>query len=129
MVNVQGLSKKYAGNKFAVQDLSFGALRFFSRLDFLLQALIARPITHEGVRCLLLVSLYQLIYSKTRPYAVVDRAVDLLTAQYKPTAGTPEAAKAKELAAIEAVLSRAQQIPDRAVPVDLLEWDAQGLPV
>ncbi len=61
--------------------------------------------------------------------AVVDRAVDLLTAQYKPTAGTPEAAKAKELAAIEAVLSRAQQIPDRAVPVDLLEWDAQGLPV
>ncbi|OFZ70165.1 MAG: 16S rRNA (cytosine(967)-C(5))-methyltransferase [Betaproteobacteria bacterium RBG_16_58_11] len=60
----------------AVQDLSFGALRFFSRLDFLLQALITRPITHEGVRCLLLVSLYQLIYSKTRPYAVVDRAVE-----------------------------------------------------
>lgn len=60
----------------AVQDLSFGALRFFSRLDFLLQALITRPITHEGVRCLLLVSLFQLNYSKTRPYAVVDRAVE-----------------------------------------------------
>lgn len=60
----------------AVQDLSFGALRYFSRLDFLLQALITRPITHEGVRCLLLVSLYQLLYSKTRPYAVVDRAVE-----------------------------------------------------
>ena len=60
----------------AVQDLSFGTLRFFSRLDFLLQALITRPITHEGVRCLLMVSLYQLIYSKTRPYAVVDRAVE-----------------------------------------------------
>ncbi len=60
----------------AIQDLSFGSLRFFSRLDFLLQALITRPITHEGVRCLLLVSLYQLNYSKTRPYAVVDRAVE-----------------------------------------------------
>ena len=60
----------------AVQDLSFGALRYFARLDFLLQALITRPITHEGVRCLLLVSLYQLVYSKTRPYAVVDRAVE-----------------------------------------------------
>lgn len=60
----------------AVQDLSFGALRFFSRLDFLLHALITRPISHEGVRCLLLVSLYQLNYSKTRPYAVVDRAVE-----------------------------------------------------
>ena len=60
----------------AVQDLSFGTLRYFARLDFLLQALITRPITHEGVRCLLLASLYQLVYSKTRPYAVVDRAVE-----------------------------------------------------
>ena len=60
----------------AVQDLSFGALRYFARLEYILQALITRPITHEGVRCLLIVSLYQLIYSKTRPYAVVDRAVE-----------------------------------------------------
>ena len=60
----------------AVQDLSFGALRYFARLEYILQALITRPITHEGVRCLLMVSLYQLIYSKTRPYAVVDRAVE-----------------------------------------------------
>lgn len=60
----------------AVQDLSFGALRYFARLEYILQALITRPITHDGVRCLLMVSLYQLIYSKTRPYAVVDRAVE-----------------------------------------------------
>jgi 16S rRNA (cytosine967-C5)-methyltransferase len=60
----------------AVQDLSYGTLRYLLRLDFLLQALITRPITHEGVRCLLLVALYQLVYSKTRPYAVVDRAVE-----------------------------------------------------
>ena len=59
-----------------MQDLSFGALRYFARLEYILQALITRPITHEGVRCLLMVSLYQLIYSKTRPYAVVDRAVE-----------------------------------------------------
>lgn len=60
----------------AVQDLSYGALRFFPRLDFLLQALVPRPISHEGVRCLLLAALYQLLYTKTRPYAVVDRAAE-----------------------------------------------------
>jgi len=70
----------------AVQDLSYGALRFFSRLDFLLQALVARPIAHEGVRCLLLVSLYQLNYAKTRPYAVVDRAVEAARAMNAPWA-------------------------------------------
>ncbi len=72
----------------AVQDLSYGALRFFSRLDFLLQALVARPIAHEGVRCLLLVSLYQLNYAKTRPYAVVDRAVDAARAMDAPWAAS-----------------------------------------
>jgi len=70
----------------AVQDLSYGTLRFFSRLDFLLQALIMRPITHEGVRCLLLASLYQLNYAKTRPYAVVDRAVEAARALDAPWA-------------------------------------------
>ena len=70
----------------AVQDLSFGTLRFFSRLDFLLQALITRPISHEGVRCLLLAGLYQLNYSKTRPYAVVDRAVEAARAMDAPWA-------------------------------------------
>ena len=70
----------------AVQDLSYGTLRFFSRLDFLLQALITRPISHDGVRCLLLAGLYQLNYSKTRPYAVVDRAVEAARALDAPWA-------------------------------------------
>ncbi len=72
----------------AVQDLSFGALRFLPRLDFLLQSLVTRPLQHEGVRCLLLVGLYQLNYSKTRPYAVVDLAVESARAL-----GAPWAAK------------------------------------
>lgn len=70
----------------AVQDLSYGTLRYFSRLDFLLQALIIRPITHDGVRCLLLASLYQLNYAKTRPYAVVDHAVEAARAMDAPWA-------------------------------------------
>lgn len=70
----------------AVQDLSYGTLRFFSRLDFLLETLIERPIAHPGVRCLLLASLYQLNYAKTRPYAVVDRAVEAARALDAPWA-------------------------------------------
>ena len=70
----------------AVQDFSYGTLRFYSRLDFLLQSLITRPISHPGVRCLLLIGLYQLNYSKTRPYAVVDRAVEAARALDAPWA-------------------------------------------
>lgn len=72
----------------AIQDLSFGVLRFLPRLEFLLQALVARPLQHEGVRCLLLIGLYQLHYAKTRPYVVVDRAVEAARAL-----GAPWAAK------------------------------------
>jgi 16S rRNA (cytosine967-C5)-methyltransferase len=75
-------------NRGAVQDLSYGSLRFYSRLDFLLQSLITRPIVHEGVRCLLLVGLFQLHYSKTRPYAVVDRAVEAARAMDAPWAAS-----------------------------------------
>lgn len=60
----------------AIQDLSFGSLRYLPRLEFLLHALVPRPLQHEGVHCLLLVGLYQLNYSKTRPYAIVDQAVE-----------------------------------------------------
>ncbi len=60
----------------AVQDLAYGALRYYWRVDFLLRALITRPIAEPLLRALLLVALYQLLYSKTRPYAVVHRAVE-----------------------------------------------------
>ena len=57
------------------QDLSYGALRHLGRLRAYLSSLLSRKLDDERVYHLLLVSLYQLEYSKTSPYAVVDHAV------------------------------------------------------
>ncbi len=57
------------------QDLSYGALRHLGRLQAYLAQLLSRKLDDERVQHLLLVSLYQLEYGKTSPYAVVDHAV------------------------------------------------------
>ena len=59
----------------ALQDLSYGTLRFYGLLLCVLEQLLHQQLTDERVRCLLLVALYQLQYSKAKPYAVVDHAV------------------------------------------------------
>jgi 16S rRNA (cytosine967-C5)-methyltransferase len=59
----------------SIQDLSYGVLRFYGQLDTLLGFLLKKPVRNDTLRCLLLVGLYQLVYSKASPYAVVDNAV------------------------------------------------------
>jgi 16S rRNA (cytosine967-C5)-methyltransferase len=59
----------------AIQDLSYGVLRFYGQLDILLGLLLNKPLKDQGLRYLLLVGLYQLQYSKTAPHVVVDSAV------------------------------------------------------
>ena len=59
----------------AIQDLSYGTLRFYGQLHAVLTQLLDKPLNDEALRCLLLVALYQLQYSKAAPYAVVDHAV------------------------------------------------------
>jgi 16S rRNA (cytosine967-C5)-methyltransferase len=59
----------------AIQDISYGVLRFYGQLDALLELLLNKPLQHQDLRCLLLVGLYQLQYSKASPHAVVDHAV------------------------------------------------------
>lgn len=58
------------------QDLSYGTLRWLTRLEALLSQLLDRPLTDDRVRDLLLVALYQLEYSKNTPHAVVNSAVE-----------------------------------------------------
>src|SRR5687768_2821865 len=70
--NHSDLSEQQRG---AIQDLSYGVLRFYGQLDALLGLLLNKPLKNPDLHCLLLVSLYQLEYSKTAPYAVVDNAV------------------------------------------------------
>ncbi len=59
----------------ALQDLSYGTLRFYGQLVRVLEQLLHQPVQDTQLRCLLLVALYQLQYSKAAPHAVVDHAV------------------------------------------------------
>ena len=59
----------------ALQDLSYGTLRFYGQLQAILDMLLHKPLSDESVRFLLLVTLYQLQYGKSAQHAIVDHAV------------------------------------------------------
>jgi 16S rRNA (cytosine967-C5)-methyltransferase len=59
----------------ALQDLSFGTLRYNGRLQAILDLLLHKSLSDERVRFLLLVAMYQLLYGKSAQHAVVDHAV------------------------------------------------------
>jgi 16S rRNA (cytosine967-C5)-methyltransferase len=58
------------------QDLSYGTLRFYGRIQSVISQLLDKPLTHEGVHRLLLVALYQLLYDKASSHTVVNQAVE-----------------------------------------------------
>ncbi|HEV8644209.1 MAG TPA: 16S rRNA (cytosine(967)-C(5))-methyltransferase RsmB [Burkholderiales bacterium] len=60
----------------AIQDLSYGTLRYLGRLRAVLSQLVPRQVENPELQTLLLVALYQLEYSDAAPYAVVDHAVE-----------------------------------------------------
>lgn len=66
------LSKQQKG---AIQDLSYGVLRFYGQLNEILGLLLKKSLRDKHLHHLLLVSLYQLQYSKTQSHTVVDQAV------------------------------------------------------
>ncbi len=59
----------------ALQDLSYGTLRYYGQLLAILDMLLHKPLPDERVRFLLLVAMYQLQYGKSAQHAVVDHAV------------------------------------------------------
>lgn len=66
------LSRQQRG---AIQDLSYGVLRFYGQLETILGLLLKKTLRDKRLHHLLLVSLYQLQYSKALPHTVVDQAV------------------------------------------------------
>lgn len=60
----------------AIQDISYGCLRFYGLINTILTQLIHKPIDDQVIRHLLLVSLYQLIYTKAKTHAIVHSAVE-----------------------------------------------------
>jgi 16S rRNA (cytosine967-C5)-methyltransferase len=59
----------------ALQDLSYGTLRFYGQLNAVLDLLLHKHMTDHRITYLLLVALYQLQYTKAAQHAVVDYAV------------------------------------------------------
>ena len=59
----------------ALQDLSFGTIRFHGRLTALLAELAHKPVADPQLQRLLQVALYQIFYGKSAPHAIVDNAV------------------------------------------------------
>jgi 16S rRNA (cytosine967-C5)-methyltransferase len=59
----------------ALQDLSYGTLRFYGQLQVILDMLLHKSLPDERVRFLLLVAMYQLQHGKSAQHAVVDHAV------------------------------------------------------
>lgn len=66
------LSKQQRG---AIQDLSYGVLRFYAQLEAILGFLLKKSLHDRSLHHLLLVSLYQLQYSKAPSHTVVNQAV------------------------------------------------------
>ncbi len=59
----------------ALQDLSYGTLRYYGQLQSILDMLLHKSLPDERIRFLLLVAIYQLQYGKSAHHAVVDHAV------------------------------------------------------
>lgn len=59
----------------ALRDLSYGTIRYYARLEFMLGKLLDHPPRDERVSHLLQVALYQLEYSKAGSHVIVDQAV------------------------------------------------------
>ncbi|RXZ44579.1 16S rRNA (cytosine(967)-C(5))-methyltransferase RsmB [Crenobacter cavernae] len=64
-----------AGNRAALQDLAYGSVRRLAELRFILRQLVPRALPEPALERLLTVAIYQLAYTRTAPYAVVDTAV------------------------------------------------------
>lgn len=59
----------------AIQDIAYGTLRHYGQIDAILHQLLNKPVQLKPLHYLLAIALYQLCFSKTPVYAIVDHAV------------------------------------------------------
>jgi 16S rRNA (cytosine967-C5)-methyltransferase len=93
----------------ALRDLSFGTLRFYYRLDWLLAKLLHKPLKDVQLHCLLLVALYQLLYSKSAVHAIVDHAVGVARERNAAASGLVNAVLRNFLRNREELIAAADQ--------------------
>jgi len=105
----QSLRQPTPQQRAALQDLSYGTLRHYGQLDAILRQLLHKPLQDTQLRCLLLIGLYQLQYSKAAPHAVVDHAVRAARKINGKTSGLVNAILRQFLRKREALLQTAAQ--------------------
>ncbi len=93
----------------ALQDLSYGTLRFYGQLRALLGLLLHKPMLDQRIYYVLLVALYQLQYSKAAQHAVVDHAVRSAQMLNVKVSGLVNAILRNFLRSREALLEQAAQ--------------------
>ena len=73
-------------DKALLQELCFGVLRTLSQLDWLINKLMARPMTgkQRTVHYLIMVGLYQLLYTRIPPHAALAETVEGAVAIKRP---------------------------------------------
>ncbi len=71
----------------ALQDLSYGTLRFYGQLNSVLDALLNKPLQDPEIRYLLLIALYQLEYTQAAQHAIVDFAVNAVRTRNPAASG------------------------------------------
>jgi 16S rRNA (cytosine967-C5)-methyltransferase len=59
----------------AIQDICYGTLRHLGLIETVLKQLLNKPLHEPELRSLLLISVYQLQFTRAAPYAIVDHAV------------------------------------------------------
>ncbi len=71
-----------------LQEICYGTLRWFYRLDAVLSRLLERPMKErdQDIFCLIMVGLYQLEFMNTPPHAIVKETVDAVLLMNKPWA-------------------------------------------
>ena len=91
------------------QDLSYGTLRFYGQLAQVLEQLLHKPLQDTQLRCLLLVALFQLQYSKSAPHAVVDHAVRAMRKRHAAAGGLVNAVLRNFLRQRDTLLAQTMQ--------------------
>lgn len=67
----------------AVQDAAYGVQRYRGTLATIIGKLVARPLADRYPQALLLVCLYQLIYTRGAPHAIVNNGVEAAPRKYR----------------------------------------------
>ena len=79
-------SRLESGDRAFAQELVFGTLRFLPRLEAWLAQVTPRPPRDADIRILVLLGIYQLMFTRVPPHAAVDATVSLTRSLGKPWA-------------------------------------------